>query len=211
MVAHALVQPASNLNRSFESLPFAWGPSAWGEIPLGALTEIAGTPSSGRTALLCSILAAASSKQEFCALIDAQDAFDPASAAHAGVCLSRMLWVRCEGNIEHAMKAADWLAHGGGFGLVALDLGGASIKNTQRIPPAAWYRLRLAVQNTKTALVSLAPRIQAPSCSALKIELKRNRTIWRGTEPGRLLHGFEITAAHVRNHRRHEIPAAVYR
>jgi hypothetical protein len=206
MVAQASVLYASALKQSFESLPFTWG-----EIPRGALTEIAGTASSGRTAFLCSLLAAASAKQEFCALIDTQDAFDPASAAHAGVRLSQILWVRCGGNVEHALKAADWLAQGGGFGLVALDLGDTPLKIAHRIPLAAWFRLRHGVENTMTALVSLAQRVHASSCSALKIELSRTRTIWRGTGPGRLLQGFAVTAAHVKNHRRQEVTVTLYR
>ena len=198
------VQCASDLKRSFESLSFPWG-----EIPRGALTEIAGVASSGRTAFLCSMLAAASAKQEFCALIDVQDAFDPASASHAGVALSQLLWVRCGGNLEHALKAADWLTQGGGFGLVTLDLGDTPLKIAHSIPLAAWFRLRQAVENTKTALVSLAQRVQAPSCSMLKIELSRNRAIWRGVGPGRLLQGFAVTAAHVKNHRRHEVAITI--
>ena len=70
MIAAASVLRASELKQSFDTLPFALG-----EIPRGALTEIAGPASSGRTAFLCSMLASASSKQEFCALIDAHDAF----------------------------------------------------------------------------------------------------------------------------------------
>jgi recombination protein RecA len=206
MVAQASVLYASALKQSFESLPFAWG-----EIPRGALTEIAGPPSSGRSAFLCSLLAAASAKQEFCALIDAHNAFDPASAARAGVLLSRILWVRCGGNAEHALKAADWLAQGGGLGLVALDLGDTPVKIAHRIPLAAWFRLRQAVENTRTALVSLAQRVHAPSCSALKIELSRTRTIWRGMGPGRLLQGFAVTAAHVKNHRRQEVVVTLHR
>src|SRR4051794_24701635 len=70
-------------------------PSVAGEIPRGALTEIAGPASSGRTSLLYSLLAAASSGQEFCTLLDTEDRFDPESAAAAGVQLSQVLWVRC--------------------------------------------------------------------------------------------------------------------
>src|SRR5262249_43430359 len=99
-------------------------------------------------------------------------------------------------------KATDWLAQAGGFGLVALDLGGTSLKTAHRIPLAAWFRLRHAVENTKTALVSLAERVHAPSCSALKIELRHQKTIWRGTGPGRLLEGLAVAAVHVKNHSR---------
>ena len=170
-------------------------PSMVGEIPRGALTEIAGSASSGRTSLLYSLLAAASSGQEFCALLDAENAFDPESAAAAGVRLSQVLWVRCGGNVEHALKAADMLAQGGGFGLVAIDIGDTPEKVVRHIPLAAWFRLRHAVENTKTTLIVLAQQIHAHSCSTLKIELSRKRTAWNG-----LLKGFETTAHCMQNH-----------
>src|SRR5215467_13355481 len=72
-------------------------PSTLGDIPRGALTEIAGPASSGRTSLLHSILATACAAQEFCALLDSNDTFDLESAASAGVALSQVLWVRCGG------------------------------------------------------------------------------------------------------------------
>ena len=42
-------------------------------MPRGCLTEIIGAASSGRTSLLISILAAATAREETCALIDAED------------------------------------------------------------------------------------------------------------------------------------------
>src|SRR6266849_200822 len=77
------------------------------ELPRGCLTEIIGPASSGRATLLASILAAAASREEACVLVDAEDTFDPASAAAAGVDLSRLLWIRCAHNAEHALKATD--------------------------------------------------------------------------------------------------------
>ena len=174
-------------------------PSAVGEIPRGALIEISGPASSGRTSLLNSLLAAASCGQEFCALLDAEDTFDPESAAAAGVRLSQVLWVRCRGNVEHALKAADMLVQAGGFGLVAIDLGDTPGKVVRRIPLAAWFRLRHAVENTRTTLVVMAQQIHAPSCSVLKIELGRRRTLWKG-----LLNGLEAVAQYLRNHRAQE-------
>jgi recombination protein RecA len=66
-----------------------------GGFPRGCLTEICGTASSGRTSILLSALAHATQRGEVCALVDASDAFDPASAAAAGMEMSRLLWVRC--------------------------------------------------------------------------------------------------------------------
>ena len=45
--------------------------------------------------MLLLALARATQRGEVCALVDASDAFDPASAAAAGMEMSRLLWVRC--------------------------------------------------------------------------------------------------------------------
>src|SRR6202795_417889 len=66
-----------------------------GGLARGCLTEICGTASSGRTSVLLFALACATQRGEICALVDASDAFDPASAAAAGMEMSRLLWVRC--------------------------------------------------------------------------------------------------------------------
>jgi len=69
--------------------------SLTGGLPRGCLTEICGASSSGRTSILLFALARATQRGDVCALIDASDAFDPASAAAAGMEMSRLLWVRC--------------------------------------------------------------------------------------------------------------------
>ena len=66
-----------------------------GGIPRGCLTEICGPVSSGRTSVLLAVIAAATRRQEICALVDTSDAFDPQSATSAGVDFKRLLWVRC--------------------------------------------------------------------------------------------------------------------
>ena len=66
-----------------------------GGLPRGALSEITGPASSGRTGVMLAALAGATRREEACALVDASDNFDPASAAAAGVDLDRLLWVRC--------------------------------------------------------------------------------------------------------------------
>ena len=155
---------AATLKKQFESMLGMSRPSpelvpsgiSGIELPRGCLTEIIGPASSGRTSLLASILAAATVREEVCALVDAEDAFDPVSAAAAGVCLPRLLWVRCSHNAEHALKAADLLIQGGGFGLVAMDLGDTPRRNAQRISLTSWFRLRRGVEHTATVLVTVA-------------------------------------------------------
>ena len=78
-----------------------------GGLPRGCLTEIFGPASSGRTSVLLAALAAATQRQEVCALVDVNNAFDPQSAAAAKVILDRLLWVRC----GHERKQQDREGH----------------------------------------------------------------------------------------------------
>lgn len=180
------VRPAPELVRTGVSEVDA----ATGGLPRGTLTEIFGPASSGRTSLLTSILAAATERQEICALIDAEDAFDPASAAAAGVHLERLLWIRCGHNAEHALKAADLLVQGGGFGLVAMDLGDTPPHTARRISLTSWFRLRRAVENTPTVLVAVAQQSNAKTCASLMLECTRERVMWSGGTP--LLRGMQV-------------------
>src|SRR5579863_8710523 len=91
-----------------------------GGLPRGCLTEICGVASSGRTSLLLATLAAATQRQEACALVDVSDAFDPISAARAGVDFARLLWVRCETNSPRRHPSA------------ALRAGSGTEKNRQK-------------------------------------------------------------------------------
>ncbi|MBZ5574970.1 MAG: DNA recombination/repair protein RecA [Acidobacteriia bacterium] len=164
--------------------------AATGGLPRGCLTEIFGPASSGRTSLLVSILAAATVREEVCALVDAEDSFDPASAAAAGVCLERLLWIRCGHNAEHALKAADLLIQGGGFGLVTMDLGDTPPRMARRISLTSWFRLRRAVEHTPTVLIAVARQSNAKTCASLMLECARKRVVWTGGTP--LLRGIDV-------------------
>ncbi len=151
-----------------------------GGIPRGSLTEIAGEVSSGRATLLHSLLATATASGEFCALIDAHDSFDPASAIQAGMDLTHLLWIRCGGNAEHALQAADRIVQAGGFGLIVFDLTEAELLTARRISLASWFRLRHAVEKTPAALVLLSRQFNARSCSQVQLEMRRAGVTWSG-------------------------------
>jgi hypothetical protein len=140
------------------------------DFPRGTLTEIFGLGASGKTSVLIGALAQATRHPEFCALVDASDSFDPASAERAGVYLPHLLWIRCSGNVEAALKAVDLLAHAGGFGILAFDVAGVPVQEARRISLASWFRLRHAVRETPTALVVVENELNAHSCSTLQIE-----------------------------------------
>lgn len=66
-----------------------------GGLPVGAVSELTGPESSGRTSVALSFLARITEANKVCAWIDVSDAFDPMSAAAVGVNLKKLLWVRC--------------------------------------------------------------------------------------------------------------------
>ncbi len=152
-----------------------------GGLPRGAITEIFGPASSGRTSLMLSILASATTHQEVCALIDTNDVFDPTIAAEAGVEPEQLLWVRCAANIEHAFKAADLLLQGGGFGLVIIDIGDVPSRDAQRIISSWWYRFRRTVESTPTVFMVIAQKPCVRSCASLTLEMNHGVDMWVAT------------------------------
>src|SRR5207245_4734241 len=127
------------------------------------------------------------------------DTFDPASAAAAGVALDRLLWIRCGGSAERALKVTDLVVQGGGFGMVALDLGNTPPETARRIPPASWFRFRHAVQNTRSVLLVIEQGSFARTCATLSLEMSREAIHWSGT-PGcsQLLRGMQ---AQIKEHK----------
>ncbi len=145
--------------------------SLTGGIPRGGISEIFGPASSGRTSLLLSMLAYATSHEEICALVDISDVFSPTAAAPAGLDFERLLWVRCGANLEHGFKATDLILHAGGFGLVILDMGDVAGKDARRIISSWWYRFRRTVENKPTAIVVISPESSTRSCASLTLEM----------------------------------------
>ena len=142
-----------------------------GGIPRGAITEIFGPRSSGRTSLIYSALAYATAHEEICAVVDTNDVFAPTAATTAGIDFDRLLWVRCAANLEQAFKATDLLLHAGGFGLIILDIGDVAGKEARRIISSWWYRFRRTVEDRPTALMVISEEACTRSCAALTLEL----------------------------------------
>lgn len=159
-----------------------------GGAPVGAMTEIVGLPSSGRTGVVYAWLAAATGGEGWAAYVDAAEAFDPWSADRCGVVLDRLLWVPCSGRGEIAVRAAEVVTRSAGFQVVVLDVGGLAPSRLRRFPPVAFLRLRRAVAGTPTALVLLADHPVSGAHAALALRCDRAPAAWSGHHPaGRLL------------------------
>src|SRR5215831_3942238 len=167
------------VRRVFESISTVILPldALTGGLPRGAITEIFGPPSSGRTSTMVSILATATANDEVCALVDGSDAFDPKSAASAGVALKRLLWVRCH-KLDQILKSTDLLLQGGGFGRVVMDLTDVPLSHIRSIPLASWFRFQRTIEKTPTVLLILTPESIVKSAAALVLRLETRRAKW---------------------------------
>jgi recombination protein RecA len=155
-----------------------------GGLPVGAISEITGPVSSGRTSLALAFLAARTQEDRVCAWVDAHDAFDSESAAASGVRLRQLLWVRCKAlkadvrpwtrvNLSHldqALRATDLLLQAGGFAAIVLDLGSTAPEHGGRIPLASWFRFRQAADRTRCSLLVLAQEPLAQSSAAVVLD-----------------------------------------
>ncbi len=175
-----------------------------GGFPRGHLSEIVGAPSSGRTALARALLAGATRAGEVVGVIDAADAFDPASAAAAGIELARVLWVRAP-HVHAALRSAERLLQARGFPLVLIDLAGAP-GALRGDATAAWSRLARAAAGAEAALVVLAGRRLAGASAELALEMQPRCARFTGTPA--LLEGLEVEAVLARARRGAEGRAA---
>ena len=153
-----------------------------GGLPRGAITEICGAASSGRTSLLLSALASRTADGEVCALVDARDSFDPLTGNAAGIALEKLLWVRCQ-NIDQALRAMDLLIQAGGFGMVAVDLSDVPTKTVRQVPLNAWFRFRRAVEDTPTIVLLLEQEPHAKTCASLVLRLESGEAQWAEASP----------------------------
>jgi len=155
-----------------------------GGWPRGHVSEIAGGPSSGRTALLHAALAAATRQGEVVALIDVPDALDPASLARAGTALERVLWVRPP-SPRAALKCAELVLDAGGFGLVALDgieeaLPALATARPRSLPRHVWPRLAHVTRRSRAVCLVCAPWRVVGGAAAVAVRLTPRRARWNG-------------------------------
>jgi len=161
-----------------------------GGFPRGALVEVCGAASSGRTSLSLSLLAQATCRQEACAYVDVSDALDPMSVAAAGVDARRLLWVRCGGaNLDHIEAAKKIVGKEDVSALASLQTGkslhsGLLALNrpeaaTQEFPVQekphgfAWTHPRDAMRGVETSIPGLLRRPpKAPSYEEMSFAVR---------------------------------------
>ena len=159
----------------------------------GALAEMIGEASSGKTSLSLSLLAELTSRGEICAVVDSSNSFDPCSATLAGVVLENLLWVKCGGDLEKAFMAADYIVQAKGFGAVWLNLNGLPKGQLRMVPRTYWYRYRTRIKETPTLFLITSEFPVAGSASQQSFLFKRRRAEWLGSGRFKLLKEFYLS------------------
>jgi hypothetical protein len=187
-----------------------------GGFPRGQLSELHGPASSGRTGLMLAAVAQVTRGGALAALVDAQDGFDPASAAASGVDLSRLLWLRGRAGSDVApapltevVAAVATLAGSGLFDLVALDLVHAA-RALRTLPATTWLRLQRLVEGTPTALLIVGEHHVACSPGGAALSLEPAGAHWSSPPgPARLLQALVARASSGRHALRHAADVAL--
>jgi hypothetical protein len=161
-------QPPPRIPTGLDTLDALLG----GGLPRGALTEIVGRPSAGRTTLACTLMRAVTTRHGLAACIDLPDAFDATHAEASGIDLARILWIRPR-TPRDALRAALQVLDANGFALVLVDLDDGHAP--RGVPAAAWLRLTRAAMRTRTAMVVLGRENVAGTFATLRLEVERRR------------------------------------
>jgi hypothetical protein len=117
----------------------------------------------------------------------------------AGIVLENLLWVRCDGELENAFMAADYLVQAKGFGMIWLDLIGLPQKKLRMVPRTYWYRYRNRIKATPTLFIVTAEDPVAGTASQQSLALERKATTWSGVGRFKLLRELDVNC-HTRKH-----------
>lgn len=133
-----------------------------------AISEVvAPERSCGASLLLHRLLRTARIKNSYVAIVDADDRFAPEMVEEEDD-LAYCYWVRCRG-VEEALVVGDILSSDENFGLLLIDLCGASASALTRIPGNRWFRLQRAVRKHGLTCVVFTP---VPTVSAATVRLR---------------------------------------
>ncbi len=133
-----------------------------GGFPRGAITEVYGAPSSGKTTLAHAVLAATIRRGGFAAWIDLPNSFYPSHASN------RVLWVAPRDSVA-ALRATELVLEAGGFHVVILDLG-APASDRSAVPASRWLRMARMAARRDTVIVVLSVTHVAGAFAALSLE-----------------------------------------
>ena len=183
-----------------------------GGIPIGRISEIFGSESSGKSTLCQHIIAECQRRGGTAAYIDAEHALDPTYAARCGVQIDTLLISQPDSG-EQALEIVEYLVRSGALDVIVIDsvaalvpraelegdMGDAHVGLQARLMSQALRKLTAVISHSRTAVIFVnqlrekvgvffgSPEV-TPGGRALKfyssvrIDLRRVETIKQGTE-----------------------------
>ena len=83
--------------------------------------------------------------------------------------------------IEQALRVADLLLQGGGFGAIVLDMGSVAPEDASRVPMATWFKYRAAAEKSQASVLLLTQHPCAKSSAELVLRLQTSDTLPQDT------------------------------
>jgi hypothetical protein len=133
-----------------------------GGFPCGAITEVFGGRSSGKTTLAQALIATTVRSGAFAAWIDLPNAFRPERPS------DHVLWVAPRDCVT-ALRAAEHVLEAGGFRVLILDLG-APTSSRSVVPVSRWLRLTRLAERRDAVILVLSAVHAAGAFAALSLE-----------------------------------------
>ena len=170
-----------------------------GGFPRGAISEVFGEPSSGKTTLAHALIAATIRIGGFAAWIDLSNSFYPRHAS------DRVLWVSPR-DLVSALRATEHVLEAGGFHVVILDLEVSTLERSA-VPASRWLRMaRMAARRDAVVLVLSVTHV-AGAFAALSLETCAHHRRFVGSRgPCPVFEGF-ASSLHLRRHK-YDVPTA---
>ncbi len=163
-----------------------------GGFPRGTIATLEGPPTSGRTAILASVLAQAT-RSGPAAVVDDGTLYPP-DLQRAGVCLERLLVINAQTPVAVA-RCADILLRSRAFAVIAMPA--ASLRAT------VWSRLGALAHKAGAVLLPLGAvaATELAYFASTRVRCAIDRVVWSGSGVLCELQGYEVLV-HVLKHRR---------
>ena len=94
--------------------------------------------------------------------------------------------------IDQALRAADLLLQGGGFGVIVMDLGGVPAEMAWKIPMATWFRFRAAAERSHVSFVLLTQYPCTRSSAELVVQMRSGEVRSRGNVMSGVTYGADV-------------------
>jgi hypothetical protein len=172
-----------------------------GGLPIGRSLHLLDHHGTLATSVALAVVAHLTAEGHLVGWVDRENSFDARSASSAHVDLHRMLWCQPPTQLL-ALRAADALMAAGGLPLVVLDLGLTRPRKHERLPEAAWLKLRRRAEAASASLLVLGrpggPGDRVPF-GAATLEPVRAHPRFAGRGPGRTFDGLDLTLSLTHN------------